>query len=90
MQQLVSQSGFPVDYHVKRTDDKGIFLPPFYTHPHGYQMCVYVYPNGSANGEGTHVSIFTHMMQGPFDDYLHEMAIPRRDNHPDSEPSWRS
>ena len=33
-------------------------------------MCVRVDPNGNGKGEGTHVSVFTHMMQGPFDDYL--------------------
>ena len=70
VQQLVTQSGFPVDYHVKRTDEKIVFLPPFYTHPHGYQMCVYWYPTGYGDGKGTYVSIFTSIMPGPFDDYL--------------------
>ena len=69
VQQLMSRSGFPVDYHVKRTE-KGVYLPAFYTHPGGYRMCVHVYPNGLGKGEGTHVSIFTCMMQSPFDDYL--------------------
>ena len=67
----VQQSGFPVDYHVKQTDEE-VNLPPFYTHPqcHGYRMCVRVVPNGDGDGKGTHVSIFTHMMPGPFDKYL--------------------
>ena len=69
MLQFVSQSGFPVDYHVKQTDEE-MHLPDFYTHPHGYRMCVCVYPNGNGDGEGTHVSIFTCIMQGPFDNYL--------------------
>ena len=69
MLQLVSQSGFPVDYQVKQTDEE-VHLPDFYTHPHGYQMCVCVYPNGNGDGKGTHVPVFTYMMQGPFDDYL--------------------
>ena len=71
MQQLVNHPGFPVDYHVKQADEK-VYLPAFYTHTqcHGYRMCVGVYPNGYRRGEGTHVSIFTYMMQGPFDDYL--------------------
>ena len=69
VQQLVSQSGFPVDYRVKQTDEE-VYLPAFYTHSRGYRMCVNVYPNGYGDGKGTHVSIFTYMMQGPFDDYL--------------------
>ena len=71
VQQFVSQSGFPVDYYVKQTDEE-VYLPAFYTHPqcHGYRMCVSVDPNGYGDGEGTHISIFTFMMQGPFDDYL--------------------
>ena len=67
----LKQSGFPVDYHVKQTDEE-VNLPPFYTHLqcHGYRMCVNVVPNGDGDGKGTHVSIYTYMMQGPFDDYL--------------------
>ena len=45
-------------------------MPPFFTHPYGYKMCICVYPNGNGNGEGTHVSVFTCLMQGPFDDQL--------------------
>ena len=37
----------------------------FYTHPHGYQMCVEVNPYGTGGGKGTHVSIFTYLMKGP-------------------------
>ena len=33
-------------------------------------MCVNIVPNGYGSGKGTHVSMFTFMMQGPFDDYL--------------------
>ena len=69
VQQLVSQSGFPIDYHVKQTDEE-VYLPAFYTHPHGYRMCIRVLSNGNRSGEGTHVSIYTCMMQGPFDDCL--------------------
>ena len=69
MQQLVNHPGFPVDYHVKQNDEL-VYLPTFYTHPHGYRMCVHVNPNGYGKANGTHVSIFTYMMQGPFDKYL--------------------
>ena len=31
--------------------------PPFYTHPHGYKLCIEVDANGCSEGEGTHISI---------------------------------
>ena len=43
---------------------------PFYTHPHGYKMCLCVCPKGVGNGNGTHLSVFFHMMRGEFDDQL--------------------
>ena len=63
--------GFPIDFRVKQTNPD-VYLPAFYTHPHGYRMCVCVYPNGvgEGDGEGPHLSISTYMMQGPFDDHL--------------------
>ena len=33
-------------------------------------MCIKVYLDGSGNGKGTHVSVFTYLMQGPYDDHL--------------------
>ena len=44
--------------------------PPFYTHPQGYKMCLTVYANGDGDGEDTHVSVYTHLMKGAFDDNL--------------------
>ena len=41
--------------------------PAFYTHPRRYQMCLLVYPNGIGDGLGTHVSVYTCLMRGPFD-----------------------
>ena len=60
---------FPLDFHVKQSD-KEWYSPAFYTHPRGYRMCVNIVPHGFGDGEGTHVSIFTYLMRGPFDDYL--------------------
>ena len=60
---------FPLDFHVEQTDKKW-YSPGFYTHTLGYRMCVNVVPNGCRNGKGTHVSIYTYMMCGPFDDLL--------------------
>ena len=61
--------GLPMEFKVENTNDS-IFLPPFCTHPYGYQMCIHVDPNGHGSGKGTHVSIFTYLMLGPFDDNL--------------------
>ena len=33
-------------------------------------MCLWVYANGSGEGEGTHVSVFACLMRGEFDDHL--------------------
>ena len=69
-QQMKSALGkFLIDFQVTfRKED--IFLSPFFTHPHGYKMCISVAPKGTGDGEGTHVSVFTHLVQGPFDDQL--------------------
>ena len=69
MQQHIHHSGFPVYFQVKQSEDE-VYSPPYYTHPHGYKMCVRVNPKGNLDGKGTHVSIYNHMMQGPFDDSL--------------------
>ena len=60
---------FPLDFHIKQTDERW-YSSPFYTHPRGYKMHISVDPKGVGDGEGTHVSIFTYMLCGPFDDYL--------------------
>ena len=62
-------SGFPKVYRVERKGDE-VYLPGFYTHQHGYKMCILVFPNGYGDGEGTHISIFTCLMKGLYDDHL--------------------
>ena len=47
-----------------------VFSVPFYTHKRGYKMCLSVYPNGCRQAEGTHVSVFLHIMKGPYDNQL--------------------
>ena len=44
--------------------------PPFYTHPHGYKVCMVVYPNGIEYGKGSHVSVFVGLLKGEYDDQL--------------------
>ena len=65
----------PIEYtlrefeHLKSTNYRW-FSPSFYSHQRGYRLCLYVNSNGGGSGKGTHVSIFTCIMQGQFDDYL--------------------
>ena len=55
------------DFEQQKNQDSVWISPAFYTHQRGYRMCLEVYPNGDLNGQGTHVSIYTCMMRGPFD-----------------------
>ena len=62
---------FTMDNFDKHKRDKDTwYLPHFYTHPKGYKMCLRVDANGSASGQGTHLSVFVCLMQGEFDDQL--------------------
>ena len=61
--------GFPIDFRVYASKEE-VYSPSFYTHSHGYRMCLCVYPNGDGGGKGTHVSVYTCLMKGPFDDHL--------------------
>ena len=60
---------FPIDFEVA-FERKQIFLPPFFTHPHGYQLCISVDPYGSNEGKETHVCVFTYIVRGPYDNQL--------------------
>ena len=61
----------PIDFKViYASEEEVVYSPSFYTHPDGYRMCIRVDPNGDGDGKGTHVSVFTYLMKGPFDDHL--------------------
>ena len=72
IQQLrLSLREFPMEFQVNyASKEEKVFLPSFYTHSHRYRMCLEVYPKGIGDGKGTHVSVFTYLMKGTFDDYL--------------------
>ena len=53
-----------------KIDSDQWYSPPFYTHPQGYKMCLRVDADGNGKGKGTHVSVFTYLMRGEFDDVL--------------------
>ena len=43
---------------------------PFYSSPQGYKMRILVYANGHNEGAGTHVSMYTRIIKGEYDDTL--------------------
>ncbi|XP_078490796.1 zinc finger protein [Ciona intestinalis] len=44
--------------------------PGFYTSPQGYRMCIRANLDGVESAQGTHLSLFVHLMKGDFDDVL--------------------
>ena len=46
------------------------YSPPFYSHPHGYKLCLRVYSNCGDDFKGTHISIFVCLMRGDHDNNL--------------------
>ena len=58
------------NFEQHKTDNDDWYSPPFYTHPQGYKMCLNVDANGDGDGKGTHVSVYTHLMRGEFDDHF--------------------
>ena len=64
----------PVEFTVtnfeQHKNDERWYSPPFYTHPHGYKMCLCIWPNGLGPGEGTYLGVSVHLMRGEFDDHL--------------------
>ena len=58
------------EFKSKKENDDIWYSPTFYTHTHGYRMCIIVYSNSNEDGKGTHLSVLANLMEGPFDDYL--------------------
>ena len=46
------------DFEQHKLDDSCWFSPPFYTHTHGYKLCLKVYANGAISVKGTHISLY--------------------------------
>ena len=58
-------------YASKKVNNEEFKSIPFYVTPGGYKMCINVDANGCGDGAGTHVSVFTELVQGHYDDQLH-------------------
>ena len=58
-------------YASKKEKKKRFYSPPFYTSSGGYRMRIHIDANGYGDGKGTHVSVFTELLKGRYDDQLH-------------------
>ena len=58
-------------YASKKERNERFFSTPFYTHPSGYKMCISIDCNGNGNGKGSHVSVFTKLLEGRCDGQLY-------------------
>lgn len=63
---VIKMEGFARLRHSRET----WYSKPFYTAPLGYRLCLCVYADGCCSGSGTHLSVFVHVMRGPFDSRL--------------------
>ena len=61
---------FLTNFELRRKTDEAWYSPPFYSHPHGYKMCLEVHCKGKNAGRGSHVSVFVNLVQGEFDEQL--------------------
>ena len=58
------------EFEKHKRDSDIWFSEPFYSHPHGYKLCLKVDANGFSSAKGTHVSVAVRLMRGQFDDQL--------------------
>ena len=82
---------FTLTEFTKRKQFNNVYYsPPFYSHPHGYKLCIQVYANGNGVGKDTHISIHANLMRGDYDNNLQwpfeadivvELLNWRGDNH---------
>ena len=62
---------FTLTEFTKRKQFNNVYYsPPFYSHPHGYKLCLRVCANGDGRGKDTHISIFACLMRGDYDNNL--------------------
>ena len=62
---------FTLHHFHERKDNNEFWLSPyFYSHKYGYKMQLKVFPNGTGEGAGTHISMFVLIVPGEFDDLL--------------------
>ena len=59
-QQIVARTGHPIGpveitmtNFKQHQDEEIVYSSPFYTHPHGYKMCLGLWPKGEGSSKGT-------------------------------------
>ena len=75
------------NYYMKSEEEW--YSPSFLSHTNGYEMCVRIAANGEDEGQGTHLSLYIHLMADKNDDNLSwpfrgevkVQLINRRDDH---------
>ena len=58
------------EYSSKKEKKEYCLSDSFYMHLNGYKMCFKIYVNGTSPGEGTHLSVSSLLLKGPFDNSL--------------------
>ena len=67
----LAQKVFKLTQYEKKKNTNEIYnSQSFFTSTDGYKMQIKVYPDGNDDGEGTHVSVFVHILKGDNDDNL--------------------
>ena len=78
------------EFTKRKQSNNEYYSPPFYTHLHGYKLCLHVYANGHGKGQDTHISLSISLMRGDYDDSLQwpfecdvivELVNWKQDNH---------
>ena len=58
-------------YASKKQKNERFYSTSFYSHPGGYKMLISLDANGRGDSEGTHVSVFTELLEGRYDNELY-------------------
>ena len=58
-------------YASKKEKNEEFKSIPFYVTPGGHKMCISVDANGRGDSKGTHVSVYTELLEGSYDEQLH-------------------
>ena len=58
------------EFTKRKQSNNSYYSPPFYSHPHGYKLCLNVVANGRGKGKDTHISIHAYLMRGDYDNNL--------------------
>ena len=67
---LVPVSFTMTGFQQKKSSNSSWYSPSFYTHPHGYKICLRVDANGYGVRKNSHVSVYLYMMRGEYDESL--------------------